>query len=257
MAGMLMDRWLGKKADAHSIGIHDDGEAAADAESSAASDAAPEAASTSDAAERAIEQLNAADAQASAIIRSLVAKNEALKSENSVLREELRRLQPVAASPQAVPVAPPIRLRLAFAGGSLGDVPEQILRGAGSGAYSTGSDTGIVVCFARIASTGRSDPEALLRACCPDTTPARSVLVLCHARPRSLPTTEKQPVEPPYLRKALRDAGATERTMPNIVNFAVVMRTKDSGVVALNDRGVAEFKAALADCASERASRSR
>ena len=257
MAGAMMDRWLGKKADAHSIGIHDDGEAAADAESSAASDAAQEGASTSDAAERAIEQLNAADAQASAIIRSLVAENEALKSENSVLREELRRLQPVAASPPAVPVAPPIRLRLAFAGGSLGDVPEQILRGAGSGAYSTGSDTGIVVCFARIASTGRSDPEALLRACCPDTTPAKSVLVLCHVRPPSLPTTEKQPVEPPYLRKALRDAGATERTMPNIVNFAVVMRTKDSGLVALDARGIAEFKAALADCASERASRSR
>ena len=97
--------------------------------------------------------------------------------------------------------------------------------------------------------------EALLRACCPDTTPARSVLVLCHARPRSLPTTEKQPVEPPYLRKALRDAGATESTMPNIVNFAVVMRTKDSGSVALNDESILEFKAALATCAKERVSR--
>ena len=253
---LVMDRWLGSRANARSVVIYDDEAASICAELDTASDASPEGASTSDAAERAIEQLNAADDQASAIIRSLVAENKALKSENSVLREKLLRLQPVAASPPAVPVAPTICLRLAFAGGNLGDVPEQILRSAGSDAYSIGSDTGVVVCFARIASTGRSDPEALLRTCCPDTTrPARSVLVLCHVRPRSLLATEKKPVEPPYLRDALRDAGATEHTMPDIVNFAVVMRTKDSGSVALNDESILEFKAALAACANERVSR--
>ena len=251
-----MDRRLGSPANARSVVSHNDEAAAVCTQSDTLSDASPVGASTSDAAERAIEQLNAADDQASAIIRSLVAENKALKSENSVLREKLLRLQPVAASPPAVPVAPTICLRLAFAGGNLGDVPEQILRSAGSDAYSVGSDTGVVVCFARIASAGRSDPEALLRTCCPDTTrPARSVLVLCHVRPRSLLATEKRPVEPPYLRKALRDAGATEHTMPGIVNFAVVMRTKDFGSVALNDESILEFKAALATCASERVSR--
>ena len=43
--------------------------------------------------------------------------------------------------------------------------------------------------------------------------------------------------------------------MPGIVNFAVVMRTKDFGSVALNDESILEFKAALAACASERVSR--
>ena len=82
--GVMMDRQLGSRANARAVVIHDDEAAAVCAELGTASDASPEGASTSDAAERAIEQLNAADDQASAIIRSLVAENKALRSENRV-----------------------------------------------------------------------------------------------------------------------------------------------------------------------------